>query len=69
LSAPFAYACNGVKYPEGLPPLESTLPRKEMIMELTGAVERLADINTDLENLAAIEFGRTAVIPAGPRAV
>ncbi len=38
-------------------------------MELTGAVERLADINTDLENLAAIEFGRTAVIPAGPRAV
>jgi hypothetical protein len=36
-----------------------------MIMELTGVVERLADINTALENLAMIEFERTAVIPQG----
>jgi hypothetical protein len=40
-----------------------------MIMELTGVVERLADINTDLGNLAMIAFGRTAVIRKGPRAI
>jgi hypothetical protein len=40
-----------------------------MIMELTGVIERLADINTDLENLATIAFERTAVIPQGPRAI
>jgi hypothetical protein len=34
-----------------------------MIMELTGLVERLADINTDLEHLATIVFERIAVIP------
>jgi hypothetical protein len=36
-----------------------------MIMELTGVVERLADINTDLENLATIAFARTANHPDG----
>jgi hypothetical protein len=40
-----------------------------MIKELAGVVQRLADINTDLENLATIAFERTAVIPQGRMAI